>query len=87
MEIAHNKETHEDWRLSIQLQYLHGVQLYRRPYTRLHRWDQDQCEFCAKKFAEASAGIAASQGYTTEDSHHWICEKCHGDFRQIFEWE
>jgi len=74
-----------DWRLQGQEQYLRGVTLYRRIWTKTRpHWDHDHCEFCWAKFAAEDADQL--EGYTTADEYRWICEQCFKDFREQFEW-
>ena len=77
-----------DWRLTDQEQYLKGVTLYWREYTRWSEsWDHDHCEFCWAKFMVEDYPDVLHEGYTTEDQYRWICKKCFEDFKNMFEWK
>jgi hypothetical protein len=78
-----------DWRFQGQEKYLQGVTLYHRHYRRYAQnpnWDHDHCDFCGAKFMVEDFPDALHQGYATVDDYHWICEKCFGDFKDIFQW-
>jgi hypothetical protein len=79
----------KDWRLQGQESYLQGVTLYHRQYHRYvqnSKWDHDHCEFCNTKFMVEEYSDVLHQGYSTADDYHWVCEKCFGDFKDIFQW-
>ncbi|MDR1840510.1 MAG: hypothetical protein LBQ86_01115 [Holophagales bacterium] len=72
-----------DWRIRNQMNYLKGVRLVHSKYIQPREdWDHDHCEFCTDKI-DASTGMA----YYTKDTHHWICEECYADFKELFEWK
>lgn len=74
-----------DWRLQGQERFLHGVSLTQRTYSKYRAdWDHDHCEFCGAKFSENSGDL--SEGYSTTDGYHWICEPCFRDFKERFKW-
>jgi hypothetical protein len=78
----------DDWRLFRQENYLLGKTLYFKKYSdrKLDAdCDHDHCSFCTEKFSEIIPN-ALTQGYTTEDDYHWICEKCFADFKEMFKW-
>lgn len=75
----------DDWRLQGQERYLKGATLCRRRWHAPRpSWDHDHCEFCWAKFTKAADMLR--EGYTTEDSYYWICDRCFEDFRVQFEW-
>jgi len=78
-----------DWRLQRQERYLQGVTLFRHEYrqsTKSASWDHDHCEFCSEKFTARGVDGPQTWAYSTEDEYRWICEKCFGDFRELFAW-
>jgi hypothetical protein len=78
----------DDWRLQGQEEYLKGVTLYWRAYTRHSEgWDHDHCAFCWTKFMVEGHPDVLHEGYTTEEGYHWICKKCFEDFRNMFAWK
>lgn len=46
-------------------------------------WWHDHCEFCWEKI-EADKDMTC---YCTEDHHHWVCEECYNDFKDMLEAE
>lgn len=78
-----------DWRLAGQEEWLVGLTLHRRPYFLWPEdWDHDHCEFCWAKF-ELPGGPRSdslTEGWTTEDECHWLCDTCFADFRDRFKW-
>jgi hypothetical protein len=80
------KDLSDDWRLLNQLQYLYHARLVLRPYAVRRQWQQDQCEFCSKKFSEVVSEGTMQSGYTTSDDDQWVCMKCYGDFGEWFDW-
>jgi hypothetical protein len=77
---------HDDWRLTNQMAYLHGVVLARELYRAPRQdCDHDHCEFCMAKFMSGDPE-AEHAGYTTEDHYRWICGRCFEDFREMFGW-
>ena len=75
-----------DWRLQGQERYLANAALrHERYHAPSAAWDHDHCEFCSRKFSEASGDLNA--GYVTQDGQHWICETCFHDFRAAFHWQ
>ena len=75
-----------DWRLQGQEKYLLGVALCLKKYSdRKSSTDHDHCEFCTEKFSD-SIPNCLTQGYTTSNDYHWICEKCYNDFKEHFKW-
>ena len=78
----------DDWRLTGQDSFLHGVKLIWSKYTRhSETWDHDHCEFCGAKFMVEDTPDALHEGYATEDRYHWVCENCFEDFKERFQWE
>ena len=76
-----------DWRLTNQLNYLRGVTLEWRTYTRpSERWDHDHCSFCWAEFMDSEGPDILREGYTTPDAYHWVCQQCFNDFKVLFEW-
>ena len=76
-----------DWRLKGQEKYLKGVTLYLKQYYKhSETWDHDHCEFCWAKFSFERFPDALDEGYATKDNYHWICKRCFGDFKDIFQW-
>ena len=77
-----------DWRLGGQDQYLKGVTLLKRTYSRYREgWDHDHCAFCWAKFMDGSGLGVEHAGYTTLDEKHWVCRTCFADFRERFAWK
>jgi hypothetical protein len=77
----------DDWRLQGQEEYLKGIRLFRKKYTRhSESWDHDHCEFCWAKFSEEDYAEALHEGYATEDDYRWVCEQCFEDFKDLFDW-
>jgi len=77
-----------DWRLQGQEKYLKGVTLYLKKYIKYRDvWDHDHCEFCWAKFSIEGHSGDLDEGYATKDNYHWICERCFGDFKDIFQWK
>jgi hypothetical protein len=75
-----------DWRLNGQELYLKHVDLHWGAYEPpSEEWDHDHCEFCWGEFA--TQGGDFTEGYTTKDQYHWICEDCYKDFKSIFDWK
>ncbi len=76
-----------DWRLTNQINYLKGLSLTFKSYTKYREcWDHDHCEFCMSKFMEPPHE-ALHEGYTTPDRYRWICTDCFNDFKEMFEWK
>ena len=77
-----------DWRLQGQEKYLKGVTLYLKKYIKCcNTWDHDHCEFCWAKFSLEDSPDDLDEGYATQDNYHWICKRCFGDFKDIFQWK
>jgi len=71
-----------DWRIMNQEKYLKHNLLYRCNYSAYSQeWEHDHCEFCFETFSNND-----QIGYCTEDKYYWICEKCFGDFKDMFNW-
>jgi hypothetical protein len=87
---AYSSVVDDDWRLHGQ-EYLQGVTLHRRRYFLWRSdWDHDHCAFCWKTFLLPGAPLEAdqvSEGWTTDDEYHWLCDECFGDFKQRFQWK
>jgi hypothetical protein len=76
-----------DWRLTNQQSYLHGVALRRRKYSPPNdEWEHDHCAFCWAKFMSGGGPEALREGYADEGERHWICERCYEDFQDLFDW-
>ena len=76
-----------DWRLQGQERYLKGAELCWSVYASYREgWDDDLCEFCGRKFANARGGILL-EGYRTLDGYHWVSKDCYEDFKSLFEWK
>ena len=74
-----------DWRLQGQERYLQSaVLLHRKWHTKNPKWDHDHCEFCWAKFMDKESPDVLREGYCTENSYHWICDKCFNDFKEKF---
>ena len=67
-----------EWRLTNQENYLKGVTLIRDTFKEKN--DHAHCEFCWVTF------VCGTEGYTTEDRKHWICDTCYKDFCERFKW-
>ena len=77
-----------DWRLTNQMEYLQGVKLYWREYSRWSEsWDHDYCVFCFSKFMVQDLPDVLHEGYSTEEQYHWICKGCFEDFKEQFQWD
>jgi hypothetical protein len=77
-----------DWRLQNQEDYLKGVTLTFKAYSKYREeWDHDHCEFCQMKFMEVGHPDALHEGFITEDNYHWVCSQCFEDFKELFEWK
>jgi len=77
----------DDWRLTNQERYLHGVTLRRQAYVAPSvTWDHDHCAFCWGKFMDRDAPGVLREGYATADQQHWICVGCVSDFAAQFAW-
>ena len=74
----------KDWRLTNQMNYLHGATLKKAEFKVSPVNDHEHCEFCFDKFGE-SEGLQKS-GYCTLDGYHWVCNECFQDFHEKFEW-
>ena len=75
----------KDWRITNQMNYLHGATLKKAAFIATAKNDHEHCEFCWDKFGE-SEGLLKS-GYRTLDSYHWVCNECFLDFQERFEWK
>lgn len=76
----------KEWRLQGQEKYLLGKALFYKKYAdNLTTTDHDHCEFCSKKFS-VIIHDCLTEGYTTFDNYHWICENCYRDFKNDFKW-
>ncbi len=76
-----------DWRLQGQENYLKGVSLTFKTYSKYREgWDHDHCEFCQAKFMEKNSD-ALHEGYTTKDDYYWVCTNCFEDFNEMLEWK
>jgi len=75
-----------DWRLQGQQKYLFGKTMIHKKYAdKKTTTDHDHCEFCSGKFS-TTIPDCLTEGYTTTDDYHWICENCFNDFRNDFKW-
>ena len=76
----------DDCRIQGQDKYLAGLVLHWKKYKKLRDdWDHDHCSFCQGKFMET--GEFLKEGYATQDTRYWICEKCYEDFKTMFKWK
>ena len=75
----------DDWRLNGQEDYLFGVKLLKKFFKACGFHDHDHCDFCWDKFSENKEDL--NWGYCTSDEHHWVCETCYRDFKDLFKWE
>ena len=41
--------------------------------------------FCWDKISEEKEDL--NFGYCMEDEHHWVCETCFNDFKDMFKWK
>ena len=77
-----------DWRLNNQENYLKGVDLSWKIYTKYsENWDHDHCAFCWAKFMQEPGPEILTEGYATPDNYHWICKTCFEDFKTLFNWK
>jgi len=77
-----------DWRLTGNQDYLKGISLVWRRYTRYSdKWEHDHCEFCYAKFMEEPGPEILTEGYATPDKYRWICKTCFDDFNDLFNWQ
>ena len=75
----------DDWRLNGQERYLFRKRLVKKAFKALGYHDHEHCDFCWDKISEYDGDL--NFGYcNTEDEHHWICETCYNDFKDMFEW-
>jgi hypothetical protein len=75
-----------DWRLMGQERFLLKKQLLYTQWRQIQEhWDHDHCVFCTTKFSNYDTDFHI--GYCTKDKHHWICETCFEDFKEMFQWE
>jgi len=83
-----SKNRSEEGRLTNQENFLKGVFLFKRKYTRfLDDWDHDYSAFCRAKFAEGSLLTKAlHEGHRTTNDRHCIGESCVCDFSRMFPW-
>jgi hypothetical protein len=77
-------DTKGDWRLQGQDRYLMNARLMLSEYKGSSCWDHDHCVFCFAKFSDSKEDL--HYGYCTFDRHHWICEDCFEDFKDMFKW-
>lgn len=76
-----------DWRLTNQENFLKGVTLTFKPYSKYREgWDHDHCTFCQAKLMELGHPDTLHEGYATHDNYHWVCTQCFEDFEEMFEW-
>ena len=75
----------EDWRLNGQERYLFKVKLKKQKFKSCGWHDHEHCDFCWDKFSESKDDL--NFGFCTEDEHHWVCETCYNDFKDLFQWE
>lgn len=73
-----------DWRLTNQINYLYMLKLKKEAFKKTDRSDHEHCEFCFGKFSENQGDLHF--GYCTLDRYHWICDRCFGDFKDLFKW-
>ncbi len=74
----------DDWRLTNQLDYLYRKRLKRADFLDFPEKDHEHCSFCWDKFGHSVGAIR--YGYCTDDTYHWICDKCFQDFKDLFAW-
>lgn len=75
-----------DWRLRGQERYLKGVKLDKSSYSPYREnWDHDHCEFCNATFSLKIEG-SETEGWSTENRYHWVCNECYNDFKILFDW-
>ena len=77
-----------DWRLQGQENFLMGVTLMRKKYAERSTdtdTGHDHCEFCWATFSDTIPG-SLTEGYTTPNDYHWICDNCYLDFKERFKW-
>ncbi len=76
----------DDWRIRNQENYLIGVWLTKKKYSKWSdSWEHDHCEFCSATISELENDL--NEGYATDDDYHWICETCYQDFKERFQWK
>jgi len=75
-----------DWRLRNQQKWLQGAVLTHRAFESYDGRDHEHCEFCWAKFMTGDYPDVLHSGYCTLDLHHWICDPCFHDFRDMFQW-
>lgn len=73
-----------DWRLTNQIDYLNKKKIVRSDFANFPGRDHEHCSFCWKKFGHSPELL--QKGYCTDDAHHWICDGCFNDFKEMFEW-
>ena len=77
----------KDWRAMGQEKYLLGKSLSWNKYTpNTEKDDHDHCAFCFKKFMVTAGNEVATEGYSTKNNSHWVCEKCFEDFKEEYKW-
>lgn len=75
-----------DWRRQGQESYLKDVTLTKKEYKPYRQgWEHDHCEFCGVKFSLCKDDL--TEGYSTPNYYHWVCEECYEDFKFEFGWE
>ena len=75
----------EDWRLTNQFDYLSNKRIKKAKFSDYPEKDHEHCSFCWGKFGNAEEFL--QHGYCTDDEHHWICNKCFDDFKELFQWK
>lgn len=83
-----------DWRLTDQHTYLHEATLrWARFGIRTPLWDHDYCVFCGQVFTDKDTAGIEREGYTAyddsdgQDAYYWVCARCYGDFKDMFQWK
>lgn len=77
-----------DWRRMGQEKYLMGAKLWYvsqyKPYS--ERWEHEHCCFCFQKISQYEGDTHSGDCTTDEKQSHLICEECHKDFKDEFNW-
>jgi hypothetical protein len=74
-----------------QAKYLQGATLKWMPWSAHNpEWEHDHCEFCWVHFGDRVLRDDPNtqlEGWTDQDSQHWVCQSCFEDFQTSFDWK
>ncbi len=73
-----------DWRLTNQINYLYMLKLKKKHLKKLTEATMNIVNFALENLAkirETYILVIASL-----DRYHWICDRCFGDFKDLFKW-